>query len=83
MTTKTKATITKLTKHRGVAGQIGVSVVVHYPGDDSFTITFAGSVYGGPVVMMTPGAPQGVFVTDPGRFGEFGEQWVRNFFEEA
>jgi hypothetical protein len=31
--------------------------------------------------MVTEGMPQGVFVTDPGRFGVlFGEDWVRRFF---
>lgn len=31
-------------------------------------------------VMVTAGFPEGVFVTDPGRFGEFGPEWIRRFF---
>lgn len=74
------ATIRRITEARGVAGQIAFSAFVTYPGEDESCVTFVGNVYGGPVVMVTEGNPRGTFVTDPGRFGEFGEAWVRAFF---
>ena len=64
-----------------IAGQIGYTVEVTYPGEDARFVNFIGSRYGGPVVMLT-GTAQ-TFVTDPGRFGAFGEdgeEWVRRFF---
>lgn len=73
-------TISKITKHNGVAGQVSYSVDVTYPGEAPETIEFVGSVYGPPVVMVTPGNPRGVFVTQPERFGKFGPEWIRRFF---
>jgi len=71
-------------RHSGVAGQFSVTATVRYPDlDDSYPIEFIGSVYGGPVVMKTDAAE--VFVSDPGRFGEFGSDgpgWVRRFFAD-
>jgi hypothetical protein len=68
-------------KHAGIAGQFAVSARVGYPDEAPREVTFVGSVYGGPVVMQTERGE--TFVTDPGRFGEFGEEWVRRFFEAA
>jgi hypothetical protein len=79
MSTDSAATVRKVTRHAGIAGQVSYSAVVGYPGEDDSTVTFVGSVYGGPVVMVTPSGTQ-VFVTDPDRFGTFGSQWVRRFF---
>jgi hypothetical protein len=59
----------------GVAGQYSITAMVEYPGEESRAVTFTGSVYGGPVLMG-----ESTFVTDPGRFGAFGERWVRRFF---
>jgi hypothetical protein len=60
-------------KTQGIAGQVSYSVDT-----DAGTITFVGSeVYGGPVVMIT-GKLQ-TFVTDPGRFGNFGKEWIERF----
>lgn len=64
----------------GVAGQISYTVPVTYTDEPTSPVTFVGSVYGGPVLMQTPGFPAGVFVTDPNRFGKFGPGWVRRFF---
>lgn len=66
-------------QHKGIAGQISYSVDVTYPGEPTETLTFVGSVYGGPVVMVSPTGAQ-TFVVDPSRFGEFGPAWVRRFF---
>lgn len=70
-------------KTGGIAGQVRYTAAVKYPGEDMSTVSFVGSVYGGPVVMCTEGWPDGQFVTDPGRFGKFGPEWVRKFFEEG
>ena len=67
-------------RRNGVAGQYSLSVTVTYPDEPSGVVTFVGSVYGGPVVMQTPGLPDGVFVSSPERFGRFGTEWVRRFF---
>lgn len=70
----------KITRHAGVAGQVSYSTTVDYgDGDGSEPIEFVGSVYGGPVVMITPSGMQ-TFVTEPERFGTFGPEWVRRFF---
>ncbi len=73
--------VEKVTLCSGVAGQISVTAEVTYPGEEPSTIGFFSSVYGGPVVMAF-GETQ-TYVTDPGRFGEFGTDWVRRFFSEA
>ena len=72
-------TLGNITKTAGVAGQVSYSVEVTYPGETASRATFVGSVYGGPVVMIMPSGAQ-TFVSDPGRFGKFGPEWVRRFF---
>ncbi len=62
----------------GVAGQYQLTADVTYPGEDTRTVGFVGSAYGGPVVMVSDGFQ--TFVTDPDRFGAFGPDWVRRFF---
>jgi hypothetical protein len=74
-------TINSIRKQRGIAGQFSVSAEVTYPDEPRRSVTFTGSVYGGPVVMATESFE--TFVSDPGRFGKFGETWVRRFFEAA
>lgn len=73
--------VDKVTKHAGVAGQFSVTAQVTYEGEPPATIEFVGSVYGGPVIMITPGGAQH-FVSDPGRHGEFGTAWVKRFFTD-
>lgn len=68
-------------KQSGIAGQMSYSATVAYEGEEPSTCTFVGSVYGGPVVMVLPSGAQ-TFVTDAGRHGEFGPEWVRRFFSE-
>ena len=72
-------TIGKITKQSGVAGQVSYSVPVTYEDEDTHDVTFVGYRDGGPVVMILEGGAQ-TFVTDPGRFGTFGPDWVRRFF---
>jgi hypothetical protein len=74
-------TLGKIRKQNGVAGQVSCSVPVTYPGEDTKTVTFVGSAYGGPVVMVTPGGRQ-TFVRNADRHGTFGEAWVRSFFAD-
>ncbi len=69
-------------KQNGPAGQISYTAST-----DDGPLTFVGSVYGGPIVMVTPTGAQ-TFVSDPGRFASsraFGnllnEDWVRNFLD--
>ena len=72
---------------RGIAGTVSALARVEYPGEETRAYVFAGSVYGGPVAYTFPradgaGTVSG-FVSDPGRFGEFGtgpEAWVRRFY---
>lgn len=59
------------------AGQSVLAVNVTYPGEDTQRITFQGmlGVEGGVVFM---GEQR---VVDPARFGPFGKEWVRNFWQ--
>lgn len=75
-------TVSKIKKHAGIAGQYSVTAEVTYEGEAPEKIEFVGSVYGGPVVMVTPAGTQ-TFVSEPGRFGEFGTKWVERFFADA
>lgn len=73
-------TIHSIKRHPGIAGQFSVTAEVSYPDEPiRFVFSFVGSVYGGPVVMRT-GTVE-TFVTNPSRFGDFGEGWVRRFME--
>ena len=77
----TSPTLGKIRKQNGPAGQISYSVTVTYSGESPDVVTFVGSAYGGPVVMVLPSGTQ-TFVTDPGRHGKFGPAWVRSFFAD-
>jgi hypothetical protein len=71
----------QIKKQNGPAGQVSFTAVT-----EDGSLTFVGSVYGGPIAMVLPSGSQ-VFVSDPGRFASrangFGnildEGWVRNF----
>jgi hypothetical protein len=77
-TTTVSPVLTKMFRRKGVAGQFAVQVTVTYPGEASRIVEFVGSSYGGPVLMVTDHGE--TWVTDPGRFGDFGKEWVRRFF---
>lgn len=66
-------------RENGVAGQISYTTDVTYPGEPPSTVQFIGSEHGARVVMVTSNGHQ-TFVDDPGRFGEFSPEWVRQFF---
>jgi hypothetical protein len=71
--------VIKISRTNGVAGQLQYTARVRYPDEDVSTVAFVGSTYGGPVLMITAGFPDGTFVYDPARFGEFSPRWVRRF----
>lgn len=71
--------VTNLKRRKGVAGQFSVQATVTHPGEEPRMMEFVGSVYGGPVLMVTQWGQ--TFITDPGRFGKFGEDWVKRFFQ--
>lgn len=77
----TSPAVGKVSRLNGPAGQIVCTVTVTYPDEEPRVVSFSGSSYGGPVVMITDAGQ--TFVTDPGRFGEFGTEWVRRFFGEG
>lgn len=58
----------------GVAGQYQLTATT-----PDGTLTFVGSEYGGPIVMITPTGAE-IFVSDPGRFGAvLDPEWIRQF----
>lgn len=77
-----EASVRKIVKRNGVAGQVEYVATVEYPGEEPSRVSFVGSVYGGPVVMVTESGAQ-MFVTDPSRFGTFGPEWIRRFFGQS
>jgi hypothetical protein len=74
-------TLGKIKRQNGIAGEVAYTVTVTYPGESPDAVTFIGSVYGGPVVMVMPSGRQ-TFVTNPDRHGKFGPSWVRSFFAD-
>jgi hypothetical protein len=67
----------------GVAGEFAYRVTVSYPGEDDAVLTFQSSEYGPPIVMVTPGIPGGVFISQRvlDRIGsKLTPEWIRAFF---
>lgn len=78
--------VLKILHDKTFAGQRSIAAnVVQEPGEAPSRIEFVGpsrsSSGVGPVVMILRGNQQ--FVSDPSRFGTFGPDWVRRFFESA
>lgn len=76
---------TKIKRRNGIAGQFQMDATYtdSYTGDPKH-ISFVGSTYGGPVVMIIRDIQ--TFVYDPSRFGDFStepEKWINKFFEDA
>jgi hypothetical protein len=71
--------LSNVRRHAGIAGQFSVTADVAYPDKPTRSIEFVGSVYGGPVTMRSPSGAA-TFVMNPGRFGDFGPEWVRRFY---
>lgn len=74
--------LANIRRHNGIAGQFSYSVAVTYPGEAASVVTFVSSVYGGPIVMVTPDGhqvPVSSRVTE--RIGgTLTPEWVRQFF---
>ena len=70
---------------KGVTGMVGIKATVQYLDQEPEATMFYGypKEYG-PVVMEWHGinGRTQVFVSDAGRHGAFGTQWVRNFYAE-
>lgn len=76
--------IISIKRSAGIAGQVQYTATVRYEGEDESRVAFAGSQFGGPVVMLSGANLQvQTFVTNPGRFGKFSEAWVRSFLGES
>lgn len=76
------ATIGKITRRNGVAGQYALEATVTYPGEPATVVAFVGNAYGSPgvVVLVHPTLGE-VIVTEPGRYGDtLNEDWVRRFY---
>lgn len=78
-----KPRVLGISQDKTFAGQRSITANVQYPGEPPARVEFVGprsSIGGsGPVVMIFRGNQ--TFVTDPSRFGVFGRDWVRRFFE--
>jgi hypothetical protein len=76
-----KPIVHRVKRVSAIAGQTQYSATVQYPNEDAMTVSFVGMLGSddGVVVHIGPGGQQG-FVTNPGRFGPFGAEWVRRFF---
>ena len=71
--------VLRISRGGAMADRRVLVVDVQYPDEEPMRVHFAGpSGRVGPVVMIANGAQ--MFVSDPARFGPFGEDWVRKFF---
>jgi hypothetical protein len=70
----------EIKRQMGVAGQVSYTVPITYADEETDTVTFVGNVGGGSVFLVTSDDPDGVLVSEPGRHGDFGPEWVRRFF---
>lgn len=77
--------ILKVSRGKTFAGQRSITAEVQYPGEAPSRVEFVGPSGGGsgPVVMIYGEKRNQTFVTDPSRFGDFGPDWVRRFFDAA
>jgi hypothetical protein len=77
------AKVSKIHKHTGIAGQFEISAVVEYEGEAQQTVSFVGSVYGGPIVMVTPYGQTFVSASVTDRIGsQLTPAWVERFFTD-
>jgi hypothetical protein len=75
--------VLKVSRGKTFAGQRSITADVQYSGEPLSHVEFVGPSGGGsgPVVMVVRGHQ--TFVRDPSRFGDFGPEWVKRFFESA
>ena len=75
-------TVLAVKRQSGIAGEFGYAVTIQYEGEPAETVQFVGSVYGPPIVMVTPSGIQ-TFVSERvlDRCGrKLSPEWVRRFF---
>lgn len=78
---ETTPKVANVKRHAGIAGRYSVTAAVQYPGESAETVTFVGSVHGGPIVMVTDHGQTFVSESVTARLGsKLTEQWVREFF---
>jgi hypothetical protein len=77
-------TVTNVKRHAGIAGAYSISAAVQYDGEPGDRVEFVGSVYGGPIVMVTPAGETAVSSAVTDRIGsELSPEWVARFFGGA
>lgn len=66
----------------GVAGQYSLTAQVEYPGEGVSSVTFVGSYFGAPIVMVTESGLQTIVSRDvTERIGsKLTPEWIRGFF---
>lgn len=75
--------VVRVKRKNGIAGQFAMIADVQYGETTPQPVTFVGSTYGGPVVMVDFNGTQH-FVSSPERHGDFStdaESWVYRFFD--
>jgi len=77
--------VLKVSRGKTFAGQRSITAEVQYPDEEPSRVEFVGPSGGGsgPVVMIYGEKRNQTFVSDPSRFGDFGPDWVRRFFDAA
>lgn len=82
-TIATRPTFTTPKRQAGIAGSFAYKTTVTYEGETPTVLTFIGSVYGGPIIMVTQSGVQ-VPVRDADRFGgRLNAQWVEAFLRAS
>jgi hypothetical protein len=77
----TAPVVHKVTRSAGIAGQYSMTASIEYPGEPFNVVTFVGSVFGGPIVMVTAAGETFVSQAVTDRLGsKLTEAWVRAFF---
>jgi hypothetical protein len=75
------AHVKSIKRHAGIAGEYAYTAVVEYDGEGPQEVTFKGSVYGGPILMVTPVTQAFVSESVLDRIGhKLDAQWVEEFF---
>jgi hypothetical protein len=81
MTQNVTPTLGNIRTYGSMADRRVYVVPVTYPGEVTREVAFTGpTTEYGPVVMVTERFPNGLRVYDAGRYGEFGPNWIREFF---
>ena len=82
METMTGPEVLRVMRHNGTAGQYAYLALIQYPGEKPETVSFVSSVYGAPVVMVSPSGWETFVDFDVVRRcgGVLDDAWVHRFF---